>query len=80
MTHDDYLRRPKYKTVEELQRSGDYQNIRPLALHEAKEYLGKESYKASQNDVQRAFKLAKQEEAARKANDGWMSHFRKLTL
>ena len=80
VTHEDYLRRPKYKTVEELQRSSDYQNIRPLAVAEAQDYLQQKTYNEGKHDVHRAFKLAKQEEAGRKANDGWLSHFRKLTL
>jgi hypothetical protein len=80
VTNDDYLRRPKYKTVEELQRSSDYQNIKPLALDQAKEFLKQKTYTDSKNDVQRAFKLAKQDEEARKANDGWMGQFKKLTL
>ena len=80
VTHEDYLRRPKYKTVEELQRSSDYQNIRPLAVAEAQDYLQQKTYNEGKHDVHRAFKLAKQEEAGRKANDGWLSHFRKLTF
>jgi hypothetical protein len=80
VTHEDYLRRPKYKTVEELQRSSDYQNIAPLALSEATEYLQQKKYSDSKNDVHRAFKLAKQDEEVRKANDGWMSNFKRLTL
>jgi hypothetical protein len=80
VTHEDYLRRPKYRTVEELQRCSDYQNIAPLALDQAKEFLKQKNYNDSKDDVQRAFKLAKQDEEARKANDGWMSQFKKLTL
>jgi len=80
VTTEDYLQRPKYKTVEELQRSSDYQNIKPLALDQAKEFLKQKTYTDSKNDVHRAFKLAKQDEEARKANDGWMSQFKKLTL
>ena len=78
VTHEDYLRRPKYNTVEELQRSSDYQNIAPLSQNQAKEYLEQRNYNESKNDVQRAFKLAKQDEEARKANDGWMSRFKTL--
>jgi hypothetical protein len=80
VTHEDYLRRPKFKTVEELQRSSDYQNITPLSLIDSKDYLEKQNYSDSKNDVHRAFKLAKQDEAARKANDGLMSHFKKIKI
>lgn len=80
VTHEDYLRRPKYGSVEELQRSKDYQNSDPLSLNDAKEYLKQKMYNDGKNDVHRAFKLAKQDEEARRANDGWLSHFKKLTL
>lgn len=80
VTHEDYLKRPKYRTVEELQRSNDYQNIVPLALDQSKDFLKHKNYNDSKIDVHRAFKLAKQDEEARKANDGWMSQFKKLTL
>ena len=79
VTHEDYLRRPKFNTVEELQRSSDYQNIKPLSQEQSKEYLQQRNYNESKNDVQRAFKLAKQAEEAKKANDGWMSKFKTLT-
>jgi hypothetical protein len=80
VTQEDYLRRPKFKTVEELQRSSDYQNIAPLALSESTDFLQQKKYSDNKTDVHRAFKLAKQDEEARKANDSWMSHFKKLTL
>ena len=79
VTHEDYLNRPKYNSVEELQRSSDYQSATPLSLKQSKEYLDKQKYSESKNDVHRAFKLAKQDEEARKKNEGWMSHFKKLT-
>lgn len=80
VTQEDYLQRPKYRNVEELQRSAAYQNIQPLATTEALEALKQQQYQASTHDVQRAFKLARQDEAARKANEGWMSHFQRLTM
>ena len=78
VTHEDYLQRPKYKTVEELQRSSDYQNITPLAVAQAQEYLAQKKYGESKNDVHRAFKLAKQDEEARKGRDGLMRQFKTL--
>ena len=76
VTHEDYLRRPKYQSVDELQRSEEYQSAAtPLSLTQSKDYLEKQKYADSKNDVHRAFKLAKQDEEARKKNEGWMSHF-----
>jgi hypothetical protein len=79
VTHEDYLARPKFKNVMELQAHPDYNDTKPLSLSQAKDYLQqKQSYQA-QNDVQRAYKLAKQDEIVRKANEGWMSGFKKIT-
>ena len=80
VTHEDYLNRPKYNSVDELQRSNDYQSATPLSLEQSKEYLDKQKYSESKNDVHRAFKLAKQDEEVRKKNEGWMSNFKKLTM
>ena len=80
VTQDDYLRRTKYRNVDELQRSSEYQNITPISLSQSKDYLEKQKYNDSKYDVHRAFKLAKQDEASRKVNDGWMSQFKKLTI
>jgi len=79
VTHEDYLARPKFKNVMELQSHPDYNDTKPLSLSQAKDYLQqKQSYQA-QNDVQRAYKLAKQDEISRKANESWMSGFKKIT-
>lgn len=80
VTQDDYLRRTKYRNVDELQRSSEYQNITPISLSQSKDYLEKQKYNDSKYDVHRAFKLAKQDEASRKVNNGWMSQFKKLTI
>jgi hypothetical protein len=80
VTHEDYLQRPKYNTVDELQRSEAYSNAKPLSFEQSKEYLEKQKYSDSKNDIQRAFKLAKQDEEVRKKNEGWMSHFKKLQM
>ena len=77
---EDYLKRPKFKNIEELQRHPDYQDTKPLSLSQAQDYLQQRQSFQNQNDVQRAYKLAKQDEIARKANQGWMSGFQQLTL
>ena len=79
VTHEDYLRRAKYGSVDELQRSSDYQDATPLSLAQSKDFLKQQQYSDNKNDVHRAFKLAKQDEDARKKNEGWMSHFKTLT-
>jgi len=80
VTQEDYLQRAKYKNVEELQRSQVYQDTTPLSVEQARAFLSKKHYSDSKNDVNRAFILAKQDEEARKAKEGLMNKFKKLTL
>ena len=78
VTHEDYLARPKFKNVLELQADPTYNDTKPLSLSQAKEYLQNRHTYQAQNDVQRAYKLAKQDEVVRKANEGWMSGFKQI--
>ena len=79
VTHEDYLARPKFKNVLEMQADPVYNDTKPLSLDQAKDYLQQRQSYQAQNDVQRAYKLAKQDEVARKANQGWMSGFKQIT-
>ena len=79
VTQEDYLARPKFKNVLELQAHPDYNDTKPLSLSQANDYLQQRQSHQNRNDVQRAYKLAKQDEVARKANQGWMSGFKQIT-
>jgi hypothetical protein len=79
VTQEDYLCRPKFKNVLEMQEHPEYKDVNPLSLDQANEYLQQRQSYQNKNDVQRAYKLAKQDEVARKANQGWMSGFKQLT-
>lgn len=79
VTQDDYLARPKFKNVLEMQADPTYNDTKPLSLDQAKSYLQQRQSYQAQTDVQRAYKLAKQDEVARKANQGWMSGFKQIT-
>jgi hypothetical protein len=78
VTQDDYLARPKFKNVLEMQADPTYNDTKPLSLDQAKSYLQQRQSYQAQTDVQRAYKLAKQDEVARKANQGWMSGFKQI--
>jgi hypothetical protein len=79
VSKDDYLQRPKFKTVDEMRRDPEYNNTKPLSYDQSKAYLNQRSEMTSKQDVSRAFNLAKQDEAMKKANVGFMSGFRQLT-
>jgi len=78
VTHEDYQNRKKFRNVDEMQRYNAEQNAEPLSLKQANDYLNQKKAYQDKNDVNRAFKLAKQDEQARKANNGWMSGFKQL--
>lgn len=80
VTQEDYLRRPKYRNVDEFQRSSAYQDTAPMAIEQARTYLAQKQYGESKNDVNRAFTLAKQDEEARKKKEDLLSNFKRLTF
>lgn len=79
VSQEDYLARPKFNSVLEMQAHPDYNDTQPISLSQAKDYLKHQNSLQSKNDVQRAYKLAKQDEVVRKANQNWMSGFAQLT-
>ena len=79
ITHDDYLKRPKFKNVLEYQQQAAYKDTTPLSLAQSTEYFKQRQSFQTKNDVQRAYKLARQEEIARKTNQQLMSGFKQLT-
>ena len=79
VTQQDFDERQKFSNVHDMQHHRNTQDTKPLSLTQANEYLDQRKGMESRTDTQRAFKLAKQDEASRKANDAWMSGFKLLT-
>jgi hypothetical protein len=79
VTYEDYLARPKFKNVLELQSHPEYNDTKPLSLSQSQTYLQQRKTYQAENDVHRAYKLAKQDELSRKVNQNWMSGFRQIT-
>lgn len=79
VTQEDYQQKQKFRNVEEMQRYNASQESAPLSLTQANAYLNQRKENEIRNDVNRAFKLAKQDEQSRKANMGWMSNFKQLS-
>lgn len=75
---DDYLQRPKYKNVDEFMRDEKYNDVKPPSLSQSKDYLQQRELLEGKTDVSRAYKLARKEEIAKKANQGFMSEFQRL--
>ena len=79
VTQQDFDERHKFTNVQDMRQHRNTQDTKPLSMTQANEYLDQRKGMENKTDTQRAFKLAKQDEAARKANDAWMSGFKLLT-
>jgi hypothetical protein len=81
VTMRDYENRKKFKNVDEFVRyRDDSTHMTPLSVQQSNEYLKNKQSLNDKSDMIRAFKLAKQEEEARKANQNWMSGIQLLTV
>jgi hypothetical protein len=79
VTIDDYNNRKKYNSADELKNARSIEDTTPLSLNQAKQYLSSRKELEDKNDIERAYKLAKQEEEAKKINNNWWSKLKQLT-
>jgi len=79
VTKEDYDNRTTFKNTQDLRYHRDTQDIKPLSLSQANAYLNERKGMEQKADVGRAFRLAKEDEAVRKANDAFMSGFKQIT-
>tara|TARA_Y100000389_G_scaffold205088_1_gene262956 strand:+ start:8721 stop:9578 length:858 start_codon:yes stop_codon:yes gene_type:complete len=68
-----------YKNEEELIRARSGKQFEPMSENNSKKQLYNEQYIQEQEDIQRAYKLAKQDEQVEKANNRWNNVFNQLT-
>lgn len=78
VTHEDYLRRKKYNSVESLKKDRAENNPSMLSLQQSKELLRGRKSKEQMNNTQRAFKILKREEEINRANKDWWKELRTL--
>jgi hypothetical protein len=81
VTMRDYEERKKFKNVDEFVRyRDDSTHMAPLSTQQSADFLKQKQAMIDKTDVNRAFKLAKQAEEVRKANQNWMSGIQLLTV
>ena len=81
VTMRDYEERKKFNNVDEFVRyREDSEHMTPLSTQQSTDYLRQKQSMVDKMDVTRAFKLAKQDEEVRKANQSWMSGIQLLTV
>ena len=78
VTNEDYNNIPKYKNVSDLQNQRTSQFLDPLTKEDSIEWLQKQNNEKDKLDVQRAYKLAKQDEKTQ-INDMFLSKFKLLS-
>jgi len=78
VTEEDYLNTRKFNNANELKNHRSDQDITPLSLAKAREHFKNNKGIESQKDIERAYKLAKQDEEAQKANDSWWASIKAL--
>ena len=79
VSQNDFDRRRKFNTVDDMMKHSDYNSATPLTVEEINEILNRQKYNNDVNDVSRAFKLAKQDEQSKKINDDMMRQFKTLS-
>ena len=79
VTHEDYLNKKKFKSVNEMQKFRGAQDTRTLTEDESMKILSNNKRMEDKRTVQRAYRLAKQDEMVRKSNDVWWSSLKQLT-
>jgi hypothetical protein len=79
VTNDDYMKIKKYNTINELQTDRS-KEIKPLSYDQSKKYLDTNSEIESKRDMERAYRLARLDEEAKKINNNWWSKLKQLTI
>jgi hypothetical protein len=78
VTMDDYINKKRYNNVMEFQNDRNHNNA-PLSIEQSKMYFNNIKELELKTDIERAYKLARQEEEMRKINNNWWSKLKFLT-
>ena len=79
VTHEDYTKTKQFSNANDLAAHRNRQSLNPLGLDQANKYLKERAKQMNDEHISTAYKLAKQEEDIKKANDGWWGTLRRLT-
>ena len=77
-TAKDFEDKPKYNE-QTLRTHRETQDTTPISLDQSNQYLNNKKDLNNKVDMQRAFKLAKQDEENRILNQNWIGSFKQLT-
>jgi hypothetical protein len=78
VTHQDFLNKEKFNSLEMYKRHRDSQNTAPPSLQQSQRYLAEREKNETQIHSRRAFKIFKRDEELEKSNKKWWSNLQRL--
>jgi hypothetical protein len=78
VTHQDFLDKPKFNSVDSYIKHRDQQDTGPSSLNQAKEFLAKRDNHDNEYNSNRAFKILRQDEQIGRMNQKWWSNLKTL--
>jgi len=78
VTHQDFLNKEKFSSLETYKRHRDSQDVVPPSLQQSQQYLADREKNEGQIHSRRAFKILKRDEELEKSNEKWWSNLQRL--
>jgi len=79
VTEQDFYDKPQFKNVNELSQFRHQQNSTPPSLQQSNKFLEKNKNTSDKTDVERAYKLLKQDEIVKEINQKWWGNVKQIT-
>ena len=79
VTEQDFLDRPKFNNVNQLREHRQQQKAEPLSLQQSNKLLERNQKLTDQKDVERAYKLLKQDQIVNEINKKWWGNLKQIT-
>ena len=78
VTHQDFLNKEKFSSLDTYKRHRDSQDVVPPSLQQSQQYLAEREKNEGQIHSRRAFKILKRDEELEKSNEKWWSNLQRL--
>lgn len=78
VTHQDFLNKAKFSSLDTYKRHRDSQDVVPPSLQQSQQYLAEREKNEGQIHSRRAFKILKRDEELEKSNEKWWSNLQRL--
>ena len=79
VTHQDYLNKPKFESVENYIRYREQNQPKMVSLIQSKNMLKERQIKNNRINTERAFRLIKRDEEISQSNKKWWGYFKQIT-